>query len=92
MSTPAPTTTTAPSPVLVAAAPSLIAALQALNTFITQMGTDPTQMPVKFPGALQVLLGSLELQLPALATSEITTLQATATSKIAAWIASLQKL
>jgi hypothetical protein len=39
-----------------------------------------------------VLLGQLELQLPALAASEFGTLQAQANSKIGAWIASLQAL
>jgi hypothetical protein len=79
-----------PNPILVAAAPSLVASLQALQTFITNLGTDPAQVAVKFPGALQVLLGTLEMQLPGLAASEIGAVQTTANAKIASWIASLQ--
>jgi hypothetical protein len=81
-----------PNPVLVAAAPSLIAAIQALEAFVANLGTDPLQIPVKFPGALQVLLGQLELQLPAVAQAEFSTLQAQANAKFAAWITSLQAL
>ncbi len=81
-----------PNPVLQAAAPSLIAALQALQTFVANLGTDPAQVAIKFPGALQVLLGSLEMQLPALADSEFGAAQSVANAKINAWIASLEKL
>jgi hypothetical protein len=79
-----------PNPLVAAAAPSAIAVLQALQTFLTNLGTDPTQVPVKFPGALQVFLGSVELQAPALATSELSALQTAANSKIASWITALQ--
>jgi len=79
-----------PNPILVAAAPSLITALQALQTFIANLGTDPAQVAIKFPGALQVLLGSLEMELPGLAASEVGAVQTAANAKIAAWIASLQ--
>lgn len=88
MSTPNPILSAAES----AAAPSLIAALQAIQTFITNMGTDPAQFALKFPGALQVLIGNLELQLPVLAASEITALQTEVNSKINGWISSLQAL
>ncbi len=67
-------------------------ALQALEAFIANLGTDPLQVPVKFPGALQILLGSLELQLPALAQAEFGTMQAQANTKIGSWITSLQAL
>ena len=83
--------TTTPNPIVAAAVPSLVSVLQALQTFIGNLGTDPAQVPAKFPGALQVLIGSVELQLPSLAASEFTTLQADANTKIAAWIAALQK-
>jgi hypothetical protein len=73
------------------AAPALIAALQALQTFITNLGTDPAQVAVKFPGALQVFLGTVEMQVPGLLTSELSALQADANTRIAAWIANLQK-
>lgn len=81
-----------PNPIVAAAAPSLIAVLQALQTFIVNLGTDPAQVPIKFHGALQVFLGSVELQLPALATAEFGALETEANAKIAAWIASLQKV
>jgi hypothetical protein len=45
---------------------------------------------VTFPGALQVLLGDIELQLPALANSEFGVVQTAAQSKIAGWQASLK--
>jgi hypothetical protein len=81
-----------PNPVLVAAAPALINTIEALQTFVANMGTDPTQYAVKFPGALQVLIGSVELQLPVLAGSEIGALQSAANTKFAAWIAQLKAL
>lgn len=79
-----------PNPILVAAEPALVASLQALQTFITNLGTDPTQVAVKFPGALQILLGSVELQLPALASAEFGAAQAAAQSAIGGWITKLQ--
>lgn len=79
-----------PNPIVQAAAPSLIAVLQAIQTFVTNLGTDPAQVAAKFPGALQVLLGSVELQLPALASNEFQALQTSANARIAAWISSLQ--
>jgi hypothetical protein len=47
---------------------------------------------VKFPGALQVLLGSVEMQLPALATAEFGAVQLAANDKIAGWVKSLQAM
>lgn len=79
-----------PNPVVVAGAPSIIAVLQALQTFVTNLGTDPLQVSVKFPGALQVLIGSVELQLPVLASAEFGALQTDVNSKIAGWITKLQ--
>jgi hypothetical protein len=79
-----------PNPILVAAAPSLIASLQALQTFLTNLGTDPAKVAITFPGALQVLLGTLEMQLPGLASSEFGAVQAAANARIAALITSLQ--
>ena len=80
-----------PNPLLKAAAPSLINILGAVNTFITNLGTDPAQIAVKFPGALAVLLGTIEIQLPGLAGSELGALQTAASAQIAGWIAGLQK-
>jgi hypothetical protein len=84
------TTMSSPSPILAAAAPSLVAVLQALQAFITNLGTDPAQVAIKFPGALQVFLGTVEMQAPTVAAAEIEALQSAANSKISAWITSLQ--
>lgn len=79
-----------PNPVVTAAAPALIAALEAIQTFVGNLGTDPAQVAIKFPGALQVLLGTIELQVPALATAELGALQTEVNGKIAALIAKLK--
>ena len=79
-----------PNPVLVAAAPSLIASLQALQTFVTDLGPDPVQVPLRFPGASAKLLGSLELQLPALLASEYGAAQAVVNTQIGSLITKLQ--
>jgi len=71
-----------PSPVLVAAAPSIKATLQALSTFITNLGPDDEKLPETFPGALQVLLGSVELQLPVVVNAEWGMVQSDAQTKI----------
>lgn len=73
-----------------AALPTAIAVLQAFQTFVSNMGTDPAQFAAKFPGAVQVFLGSVELQAPTLVVSEITALQSTVNSKVSGWISSLQ--
>jgi hypothetical protein len=75
-----------------AAAPSLVQVLTALQTFVTNLGTDPSKVALTFPGAAQVLLGTIELQGPALLASEFTTAQSLVQSRISAWIASVQKL
>jgi hypothetical protein len=79
-----------PSPFVSAAAPELVIVLQALQQFLTNIGTDPTKFAVTFPGALQVFLGTAELQLPALAGAELGAVQTAANAKIASWIAKLQ--
>jgi hypothetical protein len=79
-----------PNPFVAAAAPSLIAILQALQSFLTNLGTDPAQVAVKFPGALQVFLGTVEMQLPAVAGAELGAVQTEANAKITALIAKLQ--
>jgi hypothetical protein len=78
-----------PSPIITAAEPVAIAVLKALQTFIANLGTDPAQVAVKFPGAAQVFLGTVEMQLPALASSEFSALQADVNSKINGWISKL---
>ena len=81
-----------PNPVVTAAAPSLIQVLEAVQTFVINLGTDPQQVAAKFPGALQVLIGTVELQLPSLASAELSTVQGEVNTKIAGWIASLKKM
>ena len=81
-----------PNPVVTAAAPSLIQVLEAVQTFVINLGTDPLQVAAKFPGALQVLIGTVELQLPSLASAELSTVQGEVNTKIAGWIASLKKM
>jgi propanediol dehydratase large subunit len=75
-----------PSPAI----PSAVAVLQAVQQFITNLGTDPLQVAVKFPGAAQVFLGTVEMQLPVLANAEFSALQADVNAKIEVWIKKLQ--
>lgn len=73
-----------------AAAPSLIAVLQAVQTFLTNMGTDPSKWAATFPGALEVMLGSIELQAPGLVSAEAAALQSLVSAKLSSAISSLQ--
>lgn len=81
-----------PNPALVAAAPALIAALQAVQQFNTDMGSNPAQWAANYPGASLKLLGTLQLQLPALASAEAGALQTEVNTKIGSAITSLQAL
>lgn len=81
-----------PNPILVAAAPSLITALQAIQQFNTDMGTNPAQWAANYPGASLKLIGTLQLQLPALATAEASALQTDINTKIGSAITALQAL
>lgn len=78
-----------PNPIIMAAEPALLAVLQSLQTFIANLGTDPLQVAVKFPGAVQVLLGNIELQLPVLAGSEFAALQGQVNARLEAWVKQL---
>lgn len=80
-----------PNPIAAAAAPSLIAVLQAIQAFNTNIGAIPSEWPIKVPGALTILLGTVQMQLPTLASAEASTLQAEVNAKLAGWITSLQK-
>lgn len=81
-----------PNPLLVAAVPSLLAVIAAIETLVTNVGTDPAQIAVRWPGALNVFLGTVEMQLPALASSEIGAARAAANAKLTAWATSLKAL
>lgn len=84
---------TTPNPALVAAAPVLVNVISELQTFFTAVLTgDPAQIPLRFAGASQVLLGSIELQLPGLAAAEIGVVQADIAAKLAGWKTSLSAL
>lgn len=77
-------------PITSAAAPVLIVALQAIQAFNANIGTDPQQWPLKLPGAFQVLLGTIDMQLPALAVAEVATLQSSLNARIQARIDALK--
>lgn len=81
-----------PNPVLVAAVPAMLAVVAALNQFFANVGTDPVQIAAKLPGAAKVLLGTIEMQLPGLASSEISALEGEINSKLGEWTTSLKNL
>ncbi|MDA8119143.1 MAG: hypothetical protein M0Z85_03645 [Gammaproteobacteria bacterium] len=85
MSTPNPLT-----PIEQAAIPSVVAVLEAVQAFIANMGTDPMQWTVKFPGALVALQGAVMLQAPLLANAEGAAISAQANTTVAGWISKLQ--
>ena len=85
--------TATPNPALVAAAPILASVIGELQTFFTTVLTgDPAQIAMRFDGASRVLLGTIELQLPGLATAEIAVVQSDINAKLASWKASLTAL
>ena len=85
MSTPNPLT-----PIEQAALPSAVAVLQAVQAFISNMGTDPAQWSLKFPGALVTLQGAVMLQAPILANAEGAAVSAAASNAVAGWITKIQ--
>ena len=78
------------TPIEQAALPSAVAVLQAVQAFITNMGTDPAQWALKFPGALVALQGAVMLQAPLLANAEGAAVSAQANSTVAGWINKLK--
>lgn len=79
-----------PSPVLVAAAPVLITAIQALQQFEADMGTNPLEWGPNYTGAKLKLMGTLALQLPALANAEGGALSGFISSTTSSWITKLK--
>ncbi len=79
-----------PNPYLSAAAPELIVVFKAIQTFIANVGTDPTKWALTVPGALTVLIGTAQLQVPALVAAEEGVIASNANTTIAGWIAKLQ--
>ena len=71
-----------PNPFLVAGAPEIIAVLKAVQTFVTNLGTDPTKLAITAPAALQVLIGTVGLEVPSLVNAEFGTVQAQVNAQI----------
>ena len=59
-----------PNPLLVAAAPAIGAQIAALATLLTNLGPDPTKLPVTLSGAIDIFIGTVKLQLPVLVNAE----------------------
>jgi Transglycosylase SLT domain len=77
------------SPVLTAAAPAIINALNAVKQFTADIGPDPAKWALMVPGALQKLLGTIEMQIPIVATAEAGALQSVVNAKVDELIAKL---
>jgi len=73
-----------------AAKPELIAAIDAVIAFNSNIGPDPALWAIKVPGAMTILLGTLSLQVPALAVAEAGALQSDVNAKLTALKAKLQ--
>lgn len=73
-----------------AAIPTAINALEALQQFETDMGPNPLQWVANYPGARLKLLGTIALQLPALATSEGGAVVGIIGNVTAGWISTLK--
>ncbi len=81
------------SPEVKAAAPVLIEALTDVKQFLTTVLTgDPLQIPLRAAPAAQVLLGQLQLLLPALANAEEPVVLQQATSGLDGLISKLQAI
>jgi hypothetical protein len=59
------------------------ASLDALAQLVKNLGPDPMKIPVTLPGALDIFLGTIKLQLPVLANSEWSAVQTDAQAQIA---------
>lgn len=82
---------TTPNPFLTAGAPELVVGLQAVQTFITTVTTgDPLTANLRVAPALQVLVGTLGLQAPALAAAELGAVGVAANAQVGNWITALQ--
>jgi hypothetical protein len=74
-----------------AAIPTAIAALQAVKAFAANMGPDPAQWVVKYPGSKLILLGTIANLVPSLLVSEGGALDTAVNGQVDGWIAALQK-
>jgi hypothetical protein len=84
------TASSAPNPVLKAAAPVLVSAIDALQEFESDMGTTPLQWAANYQGARLKLLGNLGLLLPQLANAEGGALESVITTTTTSWKTELQ--
>lgn len=80
------------NPLVAAAAPSLVSVLEAFQTFVTNLGTDPAKVAATFPGAAQILLGTIELQAPVVLNAEFGAAQSLVQARVSSWIASVKAL
>lgn len=80
-----------PNAAELAAIPTALAAIAAVKAFSVNMGADPLQWVVKFPGSQLVLLGTMQNLLPSLLVSEGGALQTMVNSQLDSWTATLQK-
>lgn len=73
-----------------AAIPTAIVVVKAIQTFVSNLGGDPAEVVAKLPGALQVLGGTLEMQLPAFGSAEWGAVQTDVSAKLVAMLTKLQ--
>jgi hypothetical protein len=78
------------NPLEVAAIPTAVAILKAAQQLLANLGTDPLQIAAKAPGAFQIFVGTVEMQAPALVTSELGAVQTDVNSTIDGWITKLE--
>ena len=77
------------NPIETAAIPTAVAILTAFETLLANIGTDPAQAVAKLPGAVEVFLGTVEMQFPSLAGAEIGAIETEGLSKVGALITKL---
>jgi hypothetical protein len=65
-----------------AAIPTALAIINAAKQLIANLGTDPAQIPFKAPGAIQIFVGTVEMQFPSLAVAELGAVQTDVNSKL----------
>lgn len=73
-----------------AAIPTAIAGLQAFQQFEADMGPDPAQWALNYPGAKLKFLGTLGLQVPILAKAEGGALMSSTNNIVAGFITTLK--
>jgi hypothetical protein len=77
------------NPAEIAAIPTARAALAAVKAFVANMGTDPAQWALKYPGSSIILLGTLQNLAPSLLVAEGAALQTVVSTQIDSWDATL---